>query len=245
MVSFIGADAQRMSVIRTELHLSREAVSVVTSYTGVGSFRTEYEGLTMAMDTVFVNGTILTIDQKRPTAEAVGILGNRIVAVGDKAEVMAGATATTRTIDLDGRTLIPGINDNHTHPMSFGQALSQIDATPAAAPTLAALQGAFRERAAESGGEGWLIARGYDDTRLDIHRHPTRYELDEATGNQPAILIRTCGHLCVANSAALRIGGVTAETAAPMGGQIDHDESGEPIGLLQGNGPTSGPKSRS
>ncbi len=185
------------------------------------------------MDTVFINGTILTIDPKRPTAEAVGVLGNRIVEVGNRDTLLAGATARTKVIDLDGRTLMPGFNDNHTHPMSFGQALSQIDATPATAPTLVSLQQAFRERAAATGGDGWLIARGYDDSRLDIHRHPTRYELDEATGNQPAILIRTCGHLCVANSAALRIGGITAETAAPMGGQIDRDEAGEPIGLLR------------
>ena len=78
-----------------------------------------------------------------------------------------------------------------------------------------------------------MIARGYDDTRLDIHRHPTRYELDEATGGQPALLVRTCGHLAVANSAALAMAGVTRETADPVGGQIDRDAHGEPVGLLR------------
>jgi predicted amidohydrolase YtcJ len=117
--------------------------------------------------------------------------------------------------------------------MSFGEAMSWIDATPGAAPTLAALQAAFRAKGGH--GDGWLIARGYDDTRLDIHRHPTRYELDEATGDRPAILIRTCGHLMVANSAALRLAGIGPDTADPSGGQIDRDERGEAIGLLREN----------
>jgi predicted amidohydrolase YtcJ len=99
---------------------------------------------------------------------------------------------------------------------------------------LAAIQTAFRAAAASAErADQWLIARGYDDTRLDIHRHPTRYELDQATGGRPAILVRTCGHLCVANSAALQLAGVTRDTPDPTGGQIDHDANGEPIGLLR------------
>ncbi len=184
-------------------------------------------------DLIFVNGPVITVDPGAANAEAVAVNGNRIVAVGSKGEVLNLRGPQTRVIDLEGRCLLPGFNDNHTHPMSFGEGLSHIDATPAATPTLASLQEAFRKGAKETAAGGWLIARGYDDTRLDIHRHPTRYELDEATGDRPAVLVRTCGHLCVANSAALRIGGVTKDTADPVGGQIDRDEHGEPIGLLR------------
>jgi hypothetical protein len=183
-------------------------------------------------DFIFRNGPIITVDPSMPNPEAVAVQGNRITRVGTLDEVLAETAPGTRTIDLGGRALLPGINDNHTHPISFGQGLSQIDASPGAAPTLAAVQEAFRKRASEQG-NGWLIARGYDDSRLDIHRHPTRYELDEATGDRPAILVRTCGHLMVANSAALRAGGITAETVNPTGGQIDRDVHGEPIGLLR------------
>jgi predicted amidohydrolase YtcJ len=187
----------------------------------------------MPADVIFTNGPIITVDPKRPSAEAVAVLGNRIVGVGSRDEVDTERGPSTRVIDLEGRCLLPGLNDNHTHPMSFGQALSQIDATPKAAPTLMTLQNAFRERANQQPGEGWLIARGYDDSRLDVHRHPTRFELDEATGNQPAILVRTCGHMCVANSAALQLAGVTKDTPDPTGGKIDRDEHGEPVGLLR------------
>ncbi len=123
-------------------------------------------------------------------------------------------------------------DDNHTHPISFGQGMSQIDASPDAAPALAMLREAFRQRAGVQT-DGWLLGRGYDDSRLDIHRHPTRSELDEATGDRPAFLVRTCGHLAVANSAALRLAGVVAGTPDPIGGQIDRDTHGEPTGLLR------------
>ncbi len=172
------------------------------------------------------------MDPLSANAEAVAVQGNRITRVGTLDEVLTEAGPATRTIDLAGRALLPGLNDNHTHPISFGQGLSQIDASPGAAPSLAALQDAFRTRANEQP-QGWLIARGYDDTRLDIHRHPTRYELDAASGDRPAYLVRTCGHLAVANSAALKLAGITADTSDPIGGQIDRDEHGEPIGLLR------------
>ena len=186
----------------------------------------------MSADFIFRNGPIITVDPTTANAEAVAVQGNRITRVGTLDEVLTEAGPETRTIDLGGHALLPGLNDNHTHPISFGQGLSQVDASPGATPTLSSVQDAFRKRAQEQP-NGWLIARGYDDTRLDIHRHPTRYELDEATGDRPAWLVRTCGHLAVANSAALAAAGITEDTPDPVGGQIDRDEHGEPIGLLR------------
>jgi predicted amidohydrolase YtcJ len=186
----------------------------------------------LSADFIFRNGPIISVDQATANAEAVTVQGSRITRVGTLDEVLAEVGPDTRTIDLGGRALLPGLNDNHTHPISFGQGLSQIDASPGAAPTLLSVQDAFRKRASEQP-TGWLIARGYDDTRLDIHRHPTRYELDEATGDRPAWLVRTCGHLGVANSAALKAAGIAQDTADPIGGQIDREEHGEPIGLLR------------
>jgi predicted amidohydrolase YtcJ len=186
----------------------------------------------LSADFIFRNGPIITVDPTTANAEAVAVQGNRITRVGTLDEVLTEAGPETRTIDLGGHALLPGLNDNHTHPISFGQGLSQVDASPGATPTLSSVQDAFRKRAQEQP-NGWLIARGYDDTRLDIHRHPTRYELDEATGDRPAWLVRTCGHLAVANSAALAAAGITEDTPDPVGGQIDRDEHGEPIGLLR------------
>lgn len=189
----------------------------------------------MPADLVFLNGTVITIDPARPAAEAVAVIGNRIARVGTSDEVREEIGPGTRVVDLAGRTLLPGFNDNHTHPIAFGIGLGLIDARPAARPTLAGLQETFRAAAANGRDDrdGWLLARGYDDTRLDIRRHPTRQELDAATGARPAFLTRTCGHLGVANSAALALAGITRETPDPEGGQIDRDERGEPTGLLR------------
>ena len=182
-----------------------------------------------------LNGPILTVDDVRPRADGVALLGNRILRVGDAATVRAEIGPGTRVVDLAGRALLPGFNDNHTHPISYGESLTTIDARPTAIPTLAGIQAAFRAAASDGDDrrDGWLIARGYDDTRLDVHRHPTRWELDAATGNRPALLIRTCAHLAVANSAALARAGVTRETPDPAGGRFDRDEHGEPTGVLR------------
>src|SRR3954452_2045850 len=187
----------------------------------------------MHADLVLLNGHVITVDDAQPAAEAVSVLGNRIIRVGASAEIRDDIGPNTRTIDLGGRALLPGFNDNHNHPMSFGEALSGIDASPSVAPTLAKLQDAFRVAADSTSDGDWLIARGYDDSRLDIHRHPTRQELDVATGGRPALLVRTCGHLAVANTAALGMADIGLTTPDPSGGQIDRDASGEPVGLLR------------
>src|SRR5215217_3344601 len=190
----------------------------------------------MSADLVFLNGTVITVDDDRPTAEAVAVVGNRIARVGGSDEVRSEVGPHTRVIDLEGRALLPGFNDNHTHPISYGLGLSLIDARPGTVPTLAGLQQAFRDAALTTSTavrDGWLLARGYDDSRLDVRRHPTRQELDEVTAGRPAFLTRTCGHLGVANSAALARAGITRSMPDPEGGQIDRDERGEPTGLLR------------
>src|SRR3954471_18972331 len=190
----------------------------------------------MSADLVFLNGTVITVHDHRAVADAVAVVGNRIARVGTNDEVRAEIGSETRVVDLAGRTLLPGFNDNHTHPISYGLGLSLIDARPASIPTLTGLRAAFRAAAATTPAterEGWLLGRGYDDSRLDVGRHPTRQELDDATGGRPAFLTRTCGHLGVANSAALALAGVGRDTLDPEGGQIDRDEHGEPTGLLR------------
>ncbi|MCC6313740.1 MAG: amidohydrolase [Thermomicrobiales bacterium] len=191
----------------------------------------------MPADLLFTNGVVLTMDARQPAAEAVAVVGDRIARVGSHDDLAAEMGPAARVVDLGGRALIPGFNDNHTHPIFFGQSLRTIDARPDAIATLAELQVAFRAAAARpaNGSGDWLLARGYDDSRLDIGRHPTRHDLDAATGGRPAMLTRTCGHLAVVNSAALSLAGITAATSDPSGGQIDRDAHGEPTGVLREN----------
>ena len=191
----------------------------------------------MPADLVFRNGPVITVDDRRPEATAVAVRGRRIVRVGDREDIAGEIGPGTRVVELGDRALLPGFNDNHTHPLSFGQALGQIDAGPAAVGSLAEIQAAFRAAGTGADRRGvrgdWLLARGYDDSRLDVRRHPTRHDLDQATGNRPAFLVRTCGHLAVANSAALAQAGISPATPDPAGGRIDRDEHGEPTGLLR------------
>lgn len=187
----------------------------------------------MAADVVFLNGKVVTVDPAQPRATAVAVLGDRIVAVGDDATIRAEAGPGTRVVDLAGRTLLPGLNDNHCHPMYYGFNLSMVDASPSATPTLEVLLERFREAAAKAAPGTWLRGWGYDDTRLDIERHPTRWELDQVSTEHPILLTRTCGHMSVVNSKALELAGITRDTPDPEGGRIVHDENGEPTGLLQ------------
>jgi predicted amidohydrolase YtcJ len=183
--------------------------------------------------TIYTGGPILTSNPDQPRAEAVLVSGHLIRAAGDLEDVRAIAGRDAETVDLDGACLHPAFNDNHTHPISFGESLSQVDASPRAVQRLDQVLDAFRARHREQVGDGWLEGRGYDDTRLDIQRHPTRDELDTVTAERPMLLVRTCGHLGVANTAALNAAGITDSTPDPQGGQIDRDAHGRATGLLR------------
>ncbi|CAN5299968.1 amidohydrolase [soil metagenome] len=187
----------------------------------------------MQADTVFLNGTVYTIDERNPRAEAMAVLHGRILAVGDTDDIRAMAGPNTRVIDLGGRTLMPGINDNHCHPPYYGEALTSIDASAQVVSTLNEIVDKYGKTASEAAPERWIMGRGYDDTRLDVQRHPTRYDLDSVCGDHPAYLTRTCGHIGVANSVALKLAGITRDTPNPQGGEIDKDEHGEPTGVLR------------
>src|SRR5215203_5761014 len=114
----------------------------------------------MSADLVFLNGTVITVDDAQPTAAAVAVVGNRIARIGSNDEIQDEVGPATRVIDLEGRTLLPGFNDNHTHPISYGLGLSLIDARPATGSSLAALQEAFRAAAMTTPAsvrDGWLL----------------------------------------------------------------------------------------
>ncbi len=187
----------------------------------------------MRADTVFLNGRVYTIDARQPRAEAMAVLHGRVLAVGSTAEIRAMAGPDTRVIDLGGRTLMPGINDNHCHPPGYGESLTSIDASAQAVSSLKQILDKYGKAASEAMPGRWIMGRGYDDTRLDVLRHPTRHDLDAVTGDHPAYLTRTCGHIGVANSVALQLAGITRDTPNPQGGEIDKDEHGEPTGVLR------------
>ena len=183
-------------------------------------------------DTLFVNGTVVTMNPVHPQAEAVLVRGDRVVAVGQTADMNALAAPGARVVDLGGQTLLPGFNEAHNHMLMFGRALGQVDCRAPGCGTIAELQRRVAERAEETSGGGWVIGRGYDDQSLAERRHPTRYDLDAVAPDHPVVITNASGHLCVVNTRALALAGIVADTTPPEGGGIVHDESGQPTGLL-------------
>ena len=170
-------------------------------------------------DLVLHNGRIWC-GRGENVSEALAVWQGKVLATGSSADMLSLKGPRTEVIDLEGRFASPGLIDNHLHLISTGITMGWVDATPAAAPTLAALTARLAERAAETPKGGWVRARGYDQVKLDVGRHPTREELDRAVPDHPVLLTRACGHVAIANSVALKLAGVTEATPVPDGGVI-------------------------
>ena len=166
-----------------------------------------------------------------PEAEAIAMADGRILATGSADAIAALAGPDTQIRDLAGRLAVPGLNDAHMHLLPYGLAMAEVDLRPRAAPTLEALLGALRERAAITPAGDWVSGRGYDHFQLDVKRHPTREELDAACPDHPCYIVRTDGHLAVANTRALALAGIGENTPSPEGGLIERRD-GRLTGLV-------------
>jgi len=192
-------------------------------------------------DAIYHNGTVLTIVDARPTAEAVAVKDGKILAVGAAADILKTAGENTKKIDLDGKTMLPGFVDSHGHAYMTGLQASTANLLPPPDGTgkdIASLQALLTDWAANNKEAvekvGWIAGFGYDDSQLAEQRHPTRDDLDKVSKDLPVIIIHQSGHLGVANSKALEIAGVTAETKDPKGGVFRRREgSQEPNGVME------------
>jgi predicted amidohydrolase YtcJ len=183
------------------------------------------------VDLVLYNGNIHTMDKEQPRASAVAIAGDRFVAVGDDAAMRGLLEPDGRAIDLGGRTVTPGFIDAHIHFLSYGLSLRAIDLVNT--PTLASAQERVRARAETTPAGQWLIGRGWEQSIWGNGDFPTREDLDAITTGHPVFLTRKCGHVGWANSRALELAGIDAETPDPDGGEIERTASGEPTGILK------------
>lgn len=181
---------------------------------------------------MYTNGTIITMDGKRPEAAAVGVIGDRIVAVGSPEEVRAELPGNNETFDLQGRAMLPGFNEAHNHMIFFGTALGHINCGYPEVKSVADIVDAVRQRAAETPAGAWILGRGYDDNKLEERRHPNRWDLDQATRDHPVMIVNGSGHLSAVNSRALEVAGVTDEIADPEGGHFVRDSNGTLTGVL-------------
>lgn len=179
------------------------------------------------LDLLLTNANVLTMDAERPSARAVGIVGNRIVSVLDDA---TGIDAR-HTVDLAGATLTPGFHDSHNHMAWFGLNLLEIDLSTPPISSLSDLYDAVAARAAGAGEHDWVVGSGYDQNK--IGGHPDRDALDRAAGGRKVWLKHTSGHMCMVSSPVLAVLGLGEHATEVPGGLVVTDPAGRPTGLMQ------------
>ena len=185
-----------------------------------------------APDLVLYNATVITLDPHMPRASWVAIGQGRILYVG-VGEPTVGTGGSTKNIDCQGGTLIPGFNDAHCHVFATAASLLAVDCSPAVVSSIEDIKQVLRERSAQVSRDTWLRGTGYNDFHLQEKRHPTRWDLDQATPDHPVRLLHRSGHAMVLNSRALTLAAIHKDTPDPPGGVIERQEgTGEPTGLL-------------
>jgi predicted amidohydrolase YtcJ len=186
----------------------------------------------MQANLVLFNGDIHTMDAAAPRAQAIAISGNKVLATGSDGEMGALLAPEGKVVDLKGRTVTPGFTDSHLHFLSYGLSLLQIVLLEV--PSLEEVLARVAARAEFTPAGQWLTGHGWDHTLWEGGEFPTRHDLDRIAPEHPVWLRRKCGHAGWANTRALRLAGITAETPDPPAGAIDHEpDTGEPTGILK------------
>src|SRR2546427_3346990 len=187
-----------------------------------------------AADLVLINGNIYTVNEKQPHAEAIAVKADRIVFVGSNAGAKKFQDANTRVIDLHGETVVPGMTDAHYHFIGVGQ--REMNLNLEGITNLEDFLAKVKERVDRTKPEEWVTGRGWIETFWKPPVFPTRWDLDKISPNNPVFLTRADGHGAVANSAALKIGGVSKDSKDPLWGRMLRDkQTGEPVGMLLDN----------
>lgn len=189
----------------------------------------------MATADLILLGGRVWLGQGLGFAEAIALRDGKVQATGSTADMAALKGPDTKEIALDGRLATPGLNDVHMHLLPYGTSMSEVDLRPSVAPSLDALKQALRGRAADTPKGDWIVGRGYDHFEFDEKRHPLRAELDDVCPDHPVYIVRTDGHLAVANSRALAAAGITDDTPSPEGGLIEKKD-GKLTGLVAETG---------
>ena len=184
--------------------------------------------------TVFVDGTILPVDAAFSEYEALAISGNRILAAGTREQVLAAAGRGARTVDLEGRTVLPGFIEPHMHFALMAGLGFVEDVGPFRYPTFEAALDGLRRIAGAAGPGEWVLGRQFDPILLDPPRDLTTRDLDPIVPDRPAFVLNASGHIAYANSKALELVGITRDSADPPGGEFGRYEDGSPNGVLYG-----------
>jgi predicted amidohydrolase YtcJ len=180
---------------------------------------------------IITNAKVWTVDKTHPTAEAVAVLGDRIVAVGSKAEVDTWRGPHTTVIDAGGKRLLPGFNDSHVHFVSGGLQLDSLQLNDVTSAAEFARRLGERVKTTPKG--EWITGGDWDETKWTPAELPTKELIDPVSADTPVFLSRYDGHMALANSVVLRLAGITAKTPDPPGGTVVRDAQGNPTGALK------------
>jgi len=184
-----------------------------------------------AADLIVTHADVYTVDRQHPRAEAVAVIGERIVAVGSPAEIEEWRGPETHVIDAHGKLLLPGFNDAHVHFTDGGADLAGVqlnDATSAQEFTRR-----IAAQAAKTAKGEWVLGGAWDETKWSPRQAPGAWLIDGVTREVPVFVSRYDGHQGLANSAAMNLAGITAGTADVPGGVIVRDASGNPTGIFK------------
>ena len=184
-----------------------------------------------AADTIILNARIYTVNPQQPSAEALAISGEKILAVGTKNEIEKYRGASTRIIDAQGHLVLPGFVDCHIHFMDGSMGLTRVDLNDA--KTVTEIQKRVKDYAESHLQEPWITGMGWTYPTFGPSALPDKKILDDVVPTRPVYLVAFDGHSSWANSKALQMAGITRETPDPPNGKIVRDEKGEATGALK------------
>lgn len=187
------------------------------------------------MNLILYNGNIMTMDKDKPHAEAVAVKDDKIVLLGSNEEILFSREKDSKIIDLEGKTVVPGFNDSHMHLLGYGKSLETVDLNGCKSidEMCKRIMKFVDENHIPAG--SWVVGSGWNDSRFLENRLPSRQDLDSVSENHPIVMTRTCFHICVANTLALKEAEIFERPPGIEGGEIDKDQEGNPTGILREN----------
>jgi hypothetical protein len=193
-----------------------------------------------AADLIFLNGKVITVDHNFSIMPAMAVKGNKIMAVGANKEIKALAGKNTRVFDLKGKAVLPGINDAHIHAALYGGTRAPL-ALDLSYPTVKSISDIVKvvgEKVKTAKPGEWIRGVGWDEGFLeeclkDKTRHPTKWDIDPVSPNNPVYLGDFSAHQLWANSKAFELAGITRDTPLLSGEIVKDAATGEPTGILR------------
>lgn len=181
------------------------------------------------IDLIFTNANIITMNNPKDIQEAIAIKNGKIYQVGRNEEILKLSSEKTKKVNLDGKTIIPGMVDTHLHFLRYGLTFYQIRGNGKSKEEI------IEEVKAKStlvGDKDWIRGRGWNETTWENPQLPLAKDLDDVSKNNPVVLFRSDNHAIWVNSKALELAGITKNTQDPEGGNILRDKDGNPSGIL-------------